>query len=430
MPSIVIPDDHDVYHGNYWGAGGKLAVAKDGMTAQDSGGYRHGGAFVNAVHRTQTSHLPDPFDATLVGELKIEPYTTQLDWAGVSYGVISDRMFKDSPSVMVPEGEFVNGWPRKDGFDGREADVPGAQLLGEMQHRFLNSWAADWGEGIEAKALVSQTIFANVTTIPESANNGGVFPSLNPTKREGDWLPGDKLAMDADTNGWPQSARNDALRLIRKCFAVHFAGDQHLPTLTQYGVDSFRDAGFAFCVPAGANTWPRRWHPPTVGMNMPEGADRKTGDFFDGFGNRVTVWAVANPFEITEEPVNLHQRVPGYGIVRFRKPMQQITFECWPRRVDPLRRGAQQYLGWPKTVLVGDNYAFEPVGFLPALDTGVIRPVVQVWDEATGELVFARRFSDRVVNLPVPKNGVFTVKYGASSAALFVKRGVVSIPRL
>ena len=62
VPTVCIPDDHDVYHGNLWGAGGRKAEKRDGMTAQDSGGYKMPPRFVNAVHRTQTAHLPDPVD--------------------------------------------------------------------------------------------------------------------------------------------------------------------------------------------------------------------------------------------------------------------------------------------------------------------------------------------------------------------------------
>jgi len=59
-PTIQVPDDHDVYHGNIWGAGGKRARRVKGMTAQDSGGYKLAPREVNAIHRTQTSHLPAP----------------------------------------------------------------------------------------------------------------------------------------------------------------------------------------------------------------------------------------------------------------------------------------------------------------------------------------------------------------------------------
>ena len=58
IPMISIPDDHDVYQGNLWGGGGPL-------TDQDTkGGYVHPAWFVKMVERTQTSHLPDPYDPT------------------------------------------------------------------------------------------------------------------------------------------------------------------------------------------------------------------------------------------------------------------------------------------------------------------------------------------------------------------------------
>ncbi|MBA7620561.1 hypothetical protein ES703_27912 [subsurface metagenome] len=58
IPCIAIPDDHDVYQGNLWGAGGR-------KTDQDNrGGYVHSAEFVKLVERTQASHLPDPYDPT------------------------------------------------------------------------------------------------------------------------------------------------------------------------------------------------------------------------------------------------------------------------------------------------------------------------------------------------------------------------------
>ena len=39
-------------------------------------------------------------------------------------------------------------------------------------------------------------------------------------------IEGYKLAADCDSNGWPQSGRNRALREMRKGFALHLAGDQ------------------------------------------------------------------------------------------------------------------------------------------------------------------------------------------------------------
>ena len=45
--------------------------------------------------------------------------------------------------------------------------------------------------------------------------------------------PDQSLVADLDSNGWPQTGRNKALRAIRKAGAVHIGGDQHLPTVIQ-----------------------------------------------------------------------------------------------------------------------------------------------------------------------------------------------------
>jgi glycosyltransferase involved in cell wall biosynthesis len=68
------------------------------------------------------------------------------------------------------------------------------------------------------KAVISQTIFTGMAT-----THGG--------DRE-------VLRADYDQNGWPQSARNAAVREMRKAFAFHIAGDQHLPAVVHYGIDT------------------------------------------------------------------------------------------------------------------------------------------------------------------------------------------------
>jgi alkaline phosphatase D len=290
-PCICIPDDHDVYHGNLWGAGGRAA------TRQDDGGYTMPASFVNMVERTQTSHLPDAWDPTPV-EQGIGVYYTDLRYGGISFAIIEDRKFKSSATPMVPEGEVVNGWFQNPEFDpALEADVEGAELLGARQEAFLEAWANDWSDGLWMKCVLSQTIFANVATLPEDARSGSILPSLRTLPR-GEYPENYKLAADCDSNGWPQTPRNTALRAMRKGFAMHIAGDQHLGTTIQYGVDDFNDAGFALCVPSIANTWPRRWFPPEEGLDRPAGAPKYAGKFLDGFGNHVTVHAVSNPVSL------------------------------------------------------------------------------------------------------------------------------------
>ena len=198
------------------------------------------------------------------------------------------------------------------------------------------------------KAVISQTIFANVATLPRGTLSGAVTPTLK-VMAPGEYAEGELRVQDHDSNGWPQSGRNKALRAMRKGFAIHIAGDQHLGSTIQYGIDTFRDAGWALCVPSVANIWPRRWFPPEPGGNHEEGTPRNTGDYLDGFGNKMTVHAVSNPTANGIEPTAIHHRAPGYGIVTLDRDTREITFANWPRWVDPSEPDATPYPGWPIT---------------------------------------------------------------------------------
>jgi hypothetical protein len=406
MPCVCLTDDHDVYHGNLWGAGGRAAKSPD------DGGYVMPPAFVNMVQRTQTSHLPDPVDSRPVDQ-GIGVYFTRLDYAGVSFALLEDRKFKSSPSVMVPEGQCVNGWFRNPAFDpSRQADVAGAELLGPRQTSFLRDWAGDWSRGVWMKAVLSQTIFANVATLPRDAASDAAVPRLRILKPD-EYPVDDRIVSDADSNGWPQTGRATALREIRRGFAVHIAGDQHLASLTRYGIDEHDDAGFAFCVPAIGNTFPRRWFPPEPGQNRSADAPRYTGRYRDGFGNRVTIHAVANPVASGQEPAALHDRAPGYGIIRFQRKSREITFECWPRHVDPSRPDARQYPGWPVTVAQTDNHAREGAPALPLIKvSGLAEPVIQVVDESSNETVHTLRIAGDSYQARTPKPGRYRVTVG------------------
>ncbi|KAA3614348.1 MAG: twin-arginine translocation pathway signal protein [Planctomycetota bacterium] len=406
LPTLCIPDDHDVYHGNIWGAGGRAAKN------QDAGGYTMPARFVNMVQRTQTSHLPRSSDPAPV-EQGIGVYFCSFDWGGLSFAVLEDRKFKSSPTVMCPEGECKNGWFRNPDFDPvTQADVEGAVLLGERQLRFLERWAEDWQPGVWMKVALSQTIFANVATLPAPANNDAVVPRLRVVE-PGEYPETDIPAADGDSNGWPQSGRNRALRALRKAFAFHIAGDQHLGSFIRYGVESWEDAGYAFCVPSIANTWPRRWFPPERQGRFDSEQPEYTGQFRDGFGNYMTVHAVSNPVRYGQEPAALYDRAPGYGIIRFRRGPQQIEVECWPRWQDPKDPQAEQYPGWPQVVHARDQYAKRPTAWLPAFEVkGMARPVLKVRHQQSGELVYSCRLSDSRVRPWVFEEGLYQVGLG------------------
>ena len=244
IPTIAIPDDHDVYHGNLWGAGGKVTPpGLTGQAAQDAGGYKMPARWVNMVQRTQTSHLPDPYDPAPVKQ-GITVYYTALNVGGVSFAIVEDRKFKSAPKPLLPKAKIRNGWPQNPDFNAaQEADVPGATLLGKRQLDFLNAWARDWSNHTWMKTVLSQTIWENLATLPKEDNSDAAVPKLRIMKK-GEYPPDDVEVSDFDSDGWPQTGRRKAVEAIRKAFAMHIAGDQHLGSTTQYGVDAWRDASY------------------------------------------------------------------------------------------------------------------------------------------------------------------------------------------
>ena len=221
------------------------------------------------------------------------------------------------------------------------------------------------------------------------------------------------LTADFDSNGWPQAARRRAVTLLRKAFSPHIAGDQHLATLAQHGLDNHRDAPWSFAVPSAANFYPRAWLPPAVGRNRSSAEPDWAGDHVDGLGNLVSVYAATNPEPQGKEPAALHDGMAGYGIVRVDTAEREVTFECWPRWADP--RTDPQYPGWPRTTRQLDQYGAEPAGFLDltvlADSPPALGPAVQLHEES-GELVYGLRLAAAVQRLPLHGTGpwVLTVQ--------------------
>jgi alkaline phosphatase D len=361
-PCVCLPDDHDVYHGNLWGAAGRAAEVPSGeaepqaqqQAGQDSGGYVMPARWVNLVERTQSSHLPDSPDSSPVDQ-DISVHYGHLIWGGISFAILEDRKWKSAPKTAMPEARIRNGWPQNPEWDAaKQGDVPGAQLLGERQERFLAEWARNWPDGVDMKAVVSATILCNLATLPKEMTSDAGTGKL-PVQPLGGYAKGERLTQDHDSNGWPQTPRNRALRSMRSCLAVHLAGDQHLASTVQYGIDDWNDASYAMCSPAISNIFPRRWYPPAEGANREAGAPFNTGEFRDGFGNRMTVHAVANPQQFGIVPKALTERAPGYGVAVFDKAARKIRLTNYPRWADLSKGGAQPFPGWPITIDQMDN---------------------------------------------------------------------------
>lgn len=386
IPTVTIPDDHDVGHPNLWGAGGK----KSNKPTGDDGGYYKPVEYVQEVERAQTSHLPDPFDPTPI-ERGIGVYYTQLNWGGISFAILEDRKFKSGPEGLVPKMGPRSDHVTQPDYDPKALDVAGAELLGGRQLKFLRAWAEDWRDA-EMKVALSQTIFCGGAHLHGTRDN--------------------RVYADLDSNGWPQTGRNQALAELRKAFAFHLAGDQHLGTIFHHSIDDWNDAGWSFCVPSIANLYLRWWAPLEPGKNRRPGAPEYTGEHLDGFGNKVTLWAVANP-DPEENHNKLTTRAAGFGIVRFNKPQRSITIECWPRNVDVTGPKEKQYPGWPLTIDQQDNYGRKAAAYLPTLKIrGMEDPVVQVIDERDGQTVYTLRIKGTEFRPKVFAQGTYTLKIG------------------
>ncbi len=386
IPTVTIPDDHDVGQGNLWGASGKQASTGAGP----DGGYFMPVEYVKEAERAQTSHLPDPYDPTPV-QRGIGVYYTDLTVGGVSFAIIEDRKFKSGPEGLVPQqGPRPDHLAQPD-YDPKTLDVPEAVLLGERQLRFLRDWASDW-RGAEMKSVLSQTVFGASAHLHGKLDN--------------------RVYADLDCNGWPQTGRNKALSEIRKAFAFMICGDQHLGSVIHHGIDDWNDAGASLCVPSIANLYLRWWSPLEPGKNREPGTPEHTGEFLDGLGNKLTILAVANPAP-KENHDKLTTRAAGFGVVTFNKKTREIEAQCWPRNVDISDPNTEQYPGWPRTFTQDENYGRKATAYLPTLEvSGQENPVVQVIEEATGEIVYTLRIKGQGYRPKVFAEGAYTIHVG------------------
>lgn len=386
-PTICIPDDHDVGHGNVWGESGKQSK----IAGDADGGYRYPVDYVNQVQRQQSWHLPDPVDPAPV-QRGIGVYFTRMTLGGIDFAILEDRKFKSGPAGKIPQMGPRPDHVNDPAYDPKSIDLPGLELLGSRQEKFLDAWTQDW-TGAEMKCVLSATAFCGAVHIHGS--------------------PDARLLADLDCNGWPQTPRRRALEIMRRARAVHLCGDQHLAVVVKHGLSDFGDGPYGFTSPALVNTiYPRWWRPldEKNGPNpVPDSPLPWTGDYRDGLGNCISMMAYANPADLIDEK----SRADGFGLVRFDKRRQTITFECWPRFSDSRHGDSAQFPGWPITVAAEDNDGRKPIGHLSELVfENAADPVVQVIEEATGEVLYTIRVQGTRFRPRIYAPGFHTVKIG------------------
>ncbi|MBT9189478.1 alkaline phosphatase D family protein [Zobellia russellii] len=396
-PSICTPDDHDVYQGNLWGEGGEGIGFEEWEKVRDA----HGGLvqtpnFVNVVNKTQCGHMPDAFDKAPM-KSNISTWYTHLVYGNVSFAIVSDRLFKSGPE-MVRSGEGRIDHltaPAKPG----ELESEDLDFMGQRQLDFLNDWVADW-KGANMKVLLSQTLFSNVGT-----HHG-------PTK--------EFLFGDLDSGGWPKTKRDEVIRTIRKAYAFHINGDQHLPFMVQYSIDEPRDAGWTFCTPAISTGYPRWGQPDSVNVpftDRPEHGLPNTGCYRDGFGNDNYIYAVGNPTDDFEEEYDRYQKAQkkasGYGLVTFDTKKRTIKMEAirFLANLD-IDSEKNTYPGWPLTIQQTDNDGRRSIGYLPKLNIESANQLLKIIKEDTKELVHAMRMKGNSYTPSVYEQGKYTLVIG------------------
>lgn len=425
VPTVSITDDHDTGMANLWGSIDTEAPQTNrraSNSAGDSGGFDKPNAYVNVSQMSQSGVLPDAPDygdglkhgapTTVPGDpLELGMYYTALNWGGISFAILEDRKFKEGPQEVLARvnpnylTEFKAAFPdRWDHLVKGASSLPpafseeAAELLGSRQEAFLEKWAQDWSQGAKLKVVLSQTPFAGFST-----HHGAMQAPLE---------------ADLDSNGWPKSGRDAAVRLMRKGFAFHLVGDQHLGGLLHYGVDDWEDAGFVYIVPSVSSVYGRQWQPnggvtrPRMGQPEMWPADRDPvfhGRFLDGFNNRMTVWA------------HSQGTVEGMGYVIFNKKTRTITPHFVQRGV-AIPRGQQPPASWvTQPIAQASNYGRKGTHFLPTLKFNLPDPVVQVVDESNQEVVYTLRVSGTEFAPHVFKAGNYTVKVTLDSFAAGVQ---------
>jgi len=340
-PSVILTDDHDVYVADLWGAAGKRmkthrepgfdpgapfnfgnAEERTPMLIyREGGGYLHP-KWTNAVERMQMGHLPDAVQPGPWGS-GIRAYFTSLDYGGVSFALLEDRKFKSPPTDVLsePVDDPRSNRPNTTlevimdpDFDTKALDQPGLDLLGKAQEKFVREWAKEVERSGQLAAVLHQSPLVNV----------------------GNYKP---YYGDMDSNGWPQTPRNNALRAIVPSQAVMVSGDLHYATILQQGIDDWGDGPWTYSLPAFGSGQGRIWEPnePPQGGAIP-GRDG-TGNYYDRFGNKLTLEAKADG-------------VVGYGMILFDKRAREITLEIHPMDPDTRDPIDLEVPGWPKRIKI------------------------------------------------------------------------------
>lgn len=429
-PSVLMPDARDFFQSKLWGENGRIVKTEDypePVSAEDSGGFLMPPEFIDLVLATQISHLPEtgsePFS-----EKDTDPHFREIRYAGLSLAAVCDRFFKSAPAPLLPGAQIRNGWAWSQGFDlKKQARLKQARLLGQTQLKLLKNWAEDWSDGVWMKALLSQSLWVSLLTLPEERMGEEGLWQLQPLQRE-EYPPDDRPVADFMTGGWPQPARDQIIEILRRAFAFHLAGSGGPPAALKYGLERPGDAVWAFVGPSIVAGQARRWTPAPVATPRVRKAPEATGNFEDAFGNKFSLQVVTNPR--AGESGQPGRGSSGYGLIIIDRNERRVMLDCLARPENSPAADYKSYPGWPVAFGQLENDSRKPVAYLPLLQfRGITDPVVQVVDEKSGETVYTLRIKGTEFRPPVFRSGIYTIRCGEPGTAAWKEiKGIASLP--
>lgn len=318
-PAVILPDDHDVFQPNIWGAGGRRLPPAD-VAARNfaAGGYEKSPKWVAAAEKVYTGHLPPSPHNYSASPMPngMRAYYTGVQYAGLRIAALEDRKWKTGPLSLALLDR---------------ARGAGASLLGAEQEAFLERWYAG-GKAGDVNIALSQTPFTRA------------FTHSGPQLRRA-------TGSVQDSNAWPVAARHRAVRTLARHSVVSMHGDQHLGIAFRQGVPGNalgQLSNVVVAVPGTANGFPRAWWPAGIGKQT-------TGNWKDDLGNPMQVLAAASidkpltdEVRVTRNDVTkeAYARASGYAIVHVDRTARSVNISMY--RVGGKRD--EQFPGFPVVV--------------------------------------------------------------------------------
>jgi|GEM_PF-5172566 len=300
------------------------------------------------IHITQRSHLPG---TTIADDKNSRPWI-RWEYGGIDLGILQmiDQKGKEEQITQIEET--------------------------------IKNWTKDWTNS-EMKVLLSPTVFRKVHDphVETHQIDEEITENDDPEKNDNHETTTDPITLS------PFHSYNKIISLLRKAQITHIAGKHNPPSIIQYGEKDHGDANFAFTIPSLHMNPSLRWDPSIQPHRPILGRKRYTGDFEDNNGNKMTVFAVANPAPTADQESRRIENT-GYGIIQMDKKTKRIRFECQPLSIHSAPSHKNPFDDWPFEINQQDHFASRSSHFLPGIIIeGIEDPLVQITKKENDELV-------------------------------------------